>query len=267
MLGNESAVPPKNGSLYTEDDWNETSSIKNNEAYWLSKVLTLETESSVWIIDADPATWLGMFGLHLVACLSSFLPALHETFAFCLRSISQDSSPVVMSLVSGSLHVWTCLQPRCQAPTHISVAHALLAMRQVSAEKQAWKMSKESGFDLVTILPNFILGPALSRQETKGLSVGFMKVTHYFTACKGAVVAFPLESSGMEVLEQEEQCQIRHTLMMQRCSQCLVVLQALIRVSLCVVLALPIELSEAVQMLCLHSTYFSLQQPQWVSLK
>ena len=39
VLGNESAVPPKNGSLYTEDDWNETSSIKNNEAYWLSKVL------------------------------------------------------------------------------------------------------------------------------------------------------------------------------------------------------------------------------------
>lgn len=38
VLGNESAVPPKSGSLYTEDDWNETSSIKNNEAYWLSKV-------------------------------------------------------------------------------------------------------------------------------------------------------------------------------------------------------------------------------------
>lgn len=38
VLGNESAVPPKNGSLYTEDDWNETSTIKNNEAYWLSKV-------------------------------------------------------------------------------------------------------------------------------------------------------------------------------------------------------------------------------------
>ena len=40
VLGNESAVPPKNGSLYTEVDWNETSSIKNNEAYWLSKACT-----------------------------------------------------------------------------------------------------------------------------------------------------------------------------------------------------------------------------------
>ena len=38
VLGNESAVAPNNGALYTEDDWNETSSIKNNEAYWLSKV-------------------------------------------------------------------------------------------------------------------------------------------------------------------------------------------------------------------------------------
>ncbi|DBA93368.1 hypothetical protein WJX79_011071 [Trebouxia sp. C0005] len=82
VLGNESAVPPKNGSLYTEDDWNETSSIKNNEAYWLSKA---------------------------------------------------------------------------------------------SAEREAWKIAKEHDLDLVTILPNFILGPALSRHDTKGLSVGFMK--------------------------------------------------------------------------------------------
>ena len=46
VLGNESAVPPKNGNLYTEDDWNETSSIKNNEAYWLSKVWC-ETEQAL----------------------------------------------------------------------------------------------------------------------------------------------------------------------------------------------------------------------------
>lgn len=49
--------------------------------------------------------------------------------------------------------------------------------RQVSAEREAWKMAEEHGLDLVTVLPNFNLGPALSRQETKGLSVGFMKVT------------------------------------------------------------------------------------------
>ena len=52
-----------------------------------------------------------------------------------------------------------------------------MAFLQVSAENEAWKLAEAHGLDLVTILPNFNLGPALSRQETKGLSVGFMKVT------------------------------------------------------------------------------------------
>lgn len=46
----------------------------------------------------------------------------------------------------------------------------------MSAEREAWKVAEVHGLDLVTVLPNFNLGPALSRQETKGLSVGFMKV-------------------------------------------------------------------------------------------
>ena len=48
-------------------------------------------------------------------------------------------------------------------------------------------MAEAHGLDLVTILPNFNLGPALSRQETKGLSVGFMKVTAL--PCKSSVIA------------------------------------------------------------------------------
>ncbi len=50
-------------------------------------------------------------------------------------------------------------------------------MLQASAEREAWKIAKEHDLDLVTILPNFILGPALSRHDSKGLSVGFMKVS------------------------------------------------------------------------------------------
>jgi len=50
-------------------------------------------------------------------------------------------------------------------------------MLQASAEREAWKIAKEHDLDLVAILPNFILGPALSRHDTKGLSVGFMKVS------------------------------------------------------------------------------------------
>ena len=100
------------------------------------------------------------------------------------------------------------MQLTCAVQTNIAAVHSLLAMLQVSAEKQAWKMSKESGFDLVTILPNFILGPALSRQETKGLSVGFMKVTHNFIACKQAYVGFMISSAYLELLEHEQQWQI-----------------------------------------------------------
>jgi len=124
VLGNESAAQPKNGSLYTEEDWNDTSSIKNNEAYWLSKV--------------------------------------HS---------------VIRAILHCSLHHTTstnCFKPSTLHHLHVP---APLTVLQVSAERQAWKIAKEHGLGLVTILPNFNLGPALSRQETKGLSVGFMKVS------------------------------------------------------------------------------------------
>ncbi|KAK9832246.1 hypothetical protein WJX74_004118 [Apatococcus lobatus] len=75
------AGAPQNGSMYTEEDWNETSTIDNGEAYHLSKTL---------------------------------------------------------------------------------------------AEKAAWRAAKESGLDLVTICPNFVLGPVLSRR-TSGTSIGYMK--------------------------------------------------------------------------------------------
>ena len=69
VLGNESAVPPKNGSLYTEDDWNETSSIRNNEAYWLSKVHRLDAEFHVLL--AFPM-------LKGLACMSCILVCVHQ---------------------------------------------------------------------------------------------------------------------------------------------------------------------------------------------
>ena len=33
-------APPKNGKLYTEEDWNETSTIEKGQAYHLSKAKT-----------------------------------------------------------------------------------------------------------------------------------------------------------------------------------------------------------------------------------
>lgn len=46
-------------------------------------------------------------------------------------------------------------------------------MSKVQAEKAAWRLA-EGNFDLVTICPNFVLGPILS-PEADSLSVGFIK--------------------------------------------------------------------------------------------
>jgi nucleoside-diphosphate-sugar epimerase len=37
VKGNVGAQPPLNGKLYTEEDWNDTSSVESGEGYWLSK--------------------------------------------------------------------------------------------------------------------------------------------------------------------------------------------------------------------------------------
>lgn len=94
IKGMNNAQPPKNGALYSEVDWNETSKVETGEAYWVSKV---------------------------------------------------------------------------------------------QAEKTAWELAKEHGVDLVTILPEFIMGPIISAR-TDGTSVGYMKVWAEGTAQSGAPV-------------------------------------------------------------------------------
>ena len=45
------------------------------------------------------------------------------------------------------------------------------------AERAAWELAKLHGIDLVTILPNFVMGPALSPASAAGsTSIGFLKV-------------------------------------------------------------------------------------------
>lgn len=41
----EYAAPPKKGSLYSEEDWNETSTVANVQAYHLSKAMA---EKEAW---------------------------------------------------------------------------------------------------------------------------------------------------------------------------------------------------------------------------
>lgn len=50
------------------------------------------------------------------------------------------------------------------------------ARLQVIAEREAWKLAELYGLDLVTVAPNFILGPLLSTR-IDGLSAGFIKAS------------------------------------------------------------------------------------------
>ena len=51
----------------------------------------------------------------------------------------------------------------------------MLLCLQTSAEKAAWKYAKEHSLDLITILPNFVLGPVIT-PRVDGLSAQFMQV-------------------------------------------------------------------------------------------
>jgi hypothetical protein len=51
------------------------------------------------------------------------------------------------------------------------------AVYQVAGEKEGWQLSQELSVPLVTILPEFIMGPVRSKEAAAGsTSVGFMKV-------------------------------------------------------------------------------------------
>jgi nucleoside-diphosphate-sugar epimerase len=57
----------------------------------------------------------------------------------------------------------------------ISYCYLLYCTAQVEAERVAWQLAEQYGLSLVTILPNFVLGPIFNPEMT-GVSVSFMKV-------------------------------------------------------------------------------------------
>ena len=57
---------------------------------------------------------------------------------------------------------------------NISASPLMCTLVQTMAEREAWRLAKEHGLDLVAILPNFVLGPTLS-SRIDGLSMGFLK--------------------------------------------------------------------------------------------
>lgn len=55
-------------------------------------------------------------------------------------------------------------------------AACMWCVLQVESERVAWQLATELGLDLVTILPNFVLGPVFA-DNMMSISIGFMKVS------------------------------------------------------------------------------------------
>ena len=62
---------------------------------------------------------------------------------------------------------------------------------KTQAEKLAWELARESNIDLVTILPNFVMGPVLSAALPDPTSVGFLKAWLEGTASTGSITFAP----------------------------------------------------------------------------
>jgi len=73
VRGGKSAAPPRNGSTYTEEDWNETSTVENGEAYWVSKT---RAERAAWALAEQHGLSLAVIAPNFVMgpVLSSALP-------------------------------------------------------------------------------------------------------------------------------------------------------------------------------------------------
>ena len=73
--------------------------------------------------------------------------------------------------------------------------HEVLVCLQTSAERAAWKYAKEHSLDLITILPNFVLGPVIT-SRVDGLSAQFMQVAQWDSPCFCQVIAFVATQEG-----------------------------------------------------------------------
>lgn len=60
------------------------------------------------------------------------------------------------------------------AAAHPPHPAAPAAVSKTEAERAAWRLAEQHGLSLVTILPNFIMGPIIGTRAD-GVSFGFMK--------------------------------------------------------------------------------------------
>ncbi|EFJ48786.1 hypothetical protein VOLCADRAFT_90627 [Volvox carteri f. nagariensis] len=65
---------------------------------------------------------------------------------------------------------------------------------KVEAERTAWRLASELGLEVVTVLPNFVMGPVASADAAAGISVSFFK--SIVEACDGPGDPKPLPSGS-----------------------------------------------------------------------
>ena len=136
----EYEAPPRSGSLYSEEDWNVS-----------GKIIFILVEGSFlfWFLFSRGAR--STFSFSLIQHDSLGFASLLSSLSLPSLLFSQETS----SVANGQAY-------------HLS---------KVMAEKEAWRVAEAKGIDLVTVNPNFVLGPALSAAPDGGgsISVSYVK--------------------------------------------------------------------------------------------
>jgi nucleoside-diphosphate-sugar epimerase len=110
----------------------------------------------------------------LLSSLSPFsLSSLSRVLLFSLASLSLLSLSLFSLLFLSALSFLSLVLQETSSVANGQAYH----LSKVMAEKEAWKVAEAKGIDLVTVNPNFVLGPALSAAPDGGgsISVSYIK--------------------------------------------------------------------------------------------
>ncbi|KIZ01217.1 hypothetical protein MNEG_6742 [Monoraphidium neglectum] len=86
---------------------------------------------------------------------------------------------VIEPAIEGTRAVLEAAAAASPRPARVVVTSSVCAIhdqnqKHIEAERLAWRLAREHGLDVITILPNFVLGPVAGPGAT-GVSTGFMK--------------------------------------------------------------------------------------------
>lgn len=171
---------PKNGKLYTEEDWNTDSEADQEGGYMYSKVLSCCLHSVVtrcW----QPQVW-------------------HEFHLHHLASASKHYRVSEYAL----LQTWLLAAFVALASLGVCVCRSLTSglCMQTVAEKKAWELSEKLGFELVTIMPSLVLGPVTGNRND-GTSLNVMKVRTMLSCKPGQLCHVNLHSCAAMIINDK----------------------------------------------------------------